>query len=84
MFKKTLGSNQTGQNLTRIDIQQFTGYYAYGFRQYDSQLGRWHVIDKLTEWDFSTSGYAYVGGNPVVYYDVLGLWGGPKGAATKL
>ncbi len=41
--------------------------------QYDAQIGRWHSIDKMAELDFSSSGYAYVGGNPVIFYDILGL-----------
>ena len=42
-------------------------------KQYDAQIGRWHSIDKLVELDFSSSGYAYVGGNPVSLTDYLGL-----------
>jgi RHS repeat-associated protein len=55
------------------EIQPFTGYYAYGFRQYDSQIGRWHSPDKLSEWQYSVSPYSYVGGNPVMLVDIAGL-----------
>ena len=43
------------------ESQPFTGYYAYGFRQLDPQLGRWFAVDKLAEWEYSTSPYDYVG-----------------------
>ena len=55
------------------EIQPFTGYYAYGFRQYDAQIGRWHSIDKMAELDISASLYSYASNNPINYVDILGL-----------
>jgi RHS repeat-associated protein len=55
------------------EFDQNTGYYQYGFRQYDAAIGRWHVLDALAEDYYSTSPYAYVSGNPVSYYDEMGL-----------
>jgi len=54
--------------------QDQTNYYDYGFRQFDAQLGRWHVVDAMSEKYFSTSPYAYVQNDPINHRDYLGLW----------
>ena len=56
------------------ELDKNTGYYQYGFRQYDAEIGRWHVADALAEKYYSSSPYAYVLGNPVGMADVLGLY----------
>ncbi len=55
------------------ELQDQTGYYDYGFRQYEAQLGRWHVIDAMAEKYTGTSPYAYVMNNPVNSVDIMGL-----------
>jgi RHS repeat-associated protein len=45
----------------------------YGFRMYDPELGRWHVIDGHAESYFSWSPYNYVVNNPINLIDLLGL-----------
>lgn len=45
----------------------------YGFRMYNSDIGRWFVIDPLTEKHKALSPYTYVLNNPILYIDVLGL-----------
>ena len=44
-------------------------WYDYGARMYDVQLGRWHVVDALTEDFYSNSSYAYVSNNPIEMID---------------
>ncbi len=56
--------------------QEQTLYYDYGFRQYDAQLGRWHVIDAMAEKYLSTSPYAYVMNDPINHTDIAGLYRG--------
>ncbi len=64
-------------NLLNIkELQDQTNYYDYGFRQYDAQLGRWHVIDAMAENYFSTSPYAYVMNDPINHTDIAGLYRG--------
>ena len=49
-------------------------WYDYGFRFYDPQLGRWHVIDPAIEDNhFEWTPYAYVYNNPIAFTDPFGL-----------
>src|SRR5690606_19371668 len=47
--------------------------YDYGARMYDPALGRWHVLDPLTEKNHMHTPYAYAANNPILYMDWLGL-----------
>ena len=54
--------------------KEFDGMYGlnlfdYGARHYDAALGRWMVVDPLTEGYYNISPYAYVGNNPVNLID---------------
>jgi len=54
--------------------------YAYGWRDYDPSLGRWNVIDQLSEKYYKISPYAYVANNPITTIDpdgryLFGLFG---------
>jgi RHS repeat-associated protein len=42
-----------------------TGFYEYHFRQYDSWLGRWHVVDPMAEAYGTQSPYHFAGNNPI-------------------
>jgi len=47
-------------------------WYSYGSREYDAQLGRFHVIDNYSEKYYSMTPYQYGGNNPVLFIDVNG------------
>ncbi|WKK59672.1 RHS repeat-associated core domain-containing protein [Sphingobacterium sp. BN32] len=61
------GSHSFGSSYT------LEGLYDYGARFYDTEIGRWNVIDPLAENHFDRSGYQYVLNNPLSYLGPLGM-----------
>ena len=48
------------------------GWYDYGARNYDAQLGRFFNIDRFSEKYYSMNPYQYGANNPIFYVDVNG------------
>ncbi|WP_051349304.1 DUF6443 domain-containing protein [Chryseobacterium gregarium] len=70
------------------ELQTESGMYDYGARFYMPDIGRWGVVDPLSELQFEYTPYAYVNGNPIGFNDPTGMIGedpdpkriyGPKG-----
>jgi len=55
------------------ELQEETGWFDYGARMYDAQVGRWGAIDRLSENHYGLSTYQYVMNNPLRYIDPMGL-----------
>ncbi len=56
------------------EIQKMPGgWYDYGARFYDAQLGRWHVVDPMAEKYTTQSPFAYCANSPVNLVDFNGM-----------
>jgi RHS repeat-associated protein len=64
--------NTIMRNTRRLDV--VSGHYLYKYRHYDPQLGRWPSRDPIEE-SGGINLYAFVGNEPINYWDILGLDG---------
>ena len=60
-------------NGKELDIKNGLNWYDYGARHYDAILGRWFVVDPLSEERYSNSAYSYTGNNPINKIDPNGM-----------
>ncbi len=63
------GKEMQNDELANIKL----GWYDYGARFYDAELGRWHSVDPLAESYYSLSPYNYVANNPMLLIDPTGM-----------
>ena len=59
-------------NGKELDTKKGLNWYDYGARHYDATLGRWLVVDPLTEKYYGLSPYVYCNNSPIRYIDPTG------------
>ena len=69
----TLHRNEYQYNGKMFQDELGLDWYDYGFRYYNPQIARWHVIDPLAEKYLSHSPYNYTLNNPIGNIDLFGL-----------
>ena len=61
-------------NGKELDRKDGLDWYDYGARYYDAALGRWHVVDPMSEKYYGVSPYLYCVNNPILLVDPNGMW----------
>jgi RHS repeat-associated protein len=82
----TISSNASPYQYSGKEMLTFNGYNMndYGARYYDAALGRWNVMDELSEKYHSFSCYNFVVNNPMKYVDPNGKELMLHGGATEM
>jgi RHS repeat-associated protein len=68
-----LPDNKYLYNGKELQMDFDLGWYDYGARFYDPQIGRWHVIDPMYARHYDWTPYAYVLNNPIINIDLYGF-----------
>ena len=85
LMASSVGSVQPYKyNGKELDRKGGLDWYDYGARHYDVTLGRWHVVDPLSEKYYGVSPYNYCLNNPLKYIDSDGRQVIPVPAPTPL
>ena len=73
-FTSTASVQPYKYNGKELDQKNGLNWYDYGARHYDAAIGRWHVVDPMSEKYYSMSPYGYCAGSPVCHKDEEGKW----------
>ena len=67
VFSSTGDAQPYKYNGKELDRKGGLDWYDYGARYYDAALGRWHVVDPMSEKYYGVSPYLYCANNPILF-----------------
>ncbi|MES2995173.1 MAG: RHS repeat-associated core domain-containing protein [Verrucomicrobiota bacterium] len=73
----TDSTNQFAYRFSTKPLNFATGFYYYGYRDYDPLTGRWPSRDPIEE-EGGVNVYGFVNNDGVNLWDFLGMWIGPE------
>ncbi|WP_316242834.1 RHS repeat domain-containing protein [Bacteroides bouchesdurhonensis] len=71
-FTSTASVQPYKYNGKELDQKNGLNWYDYGARHYDATIGRWHVVDPMSEKYYRITPYVHVANNPLKYIDLKG------------
>ncbi len=74
LFATTASVQPYKYNGKELDRKNGLDWYDYGARYYDAILGKWYVVDRVSEKYYRLSPYAYCVNNPLLLIDPNGMW----------
>ena len=72
-FTSTANVQPYKYNGKELDQKNGLNWYDYGARHYDAAIGRWHVVDMMSEKYYSVSPYINCANNPINCIDPTGM-----------
>ncbi len=66
-------NNYKFNDATELNNDLDINFYETEFRIYDAQIGRFHQVDELSDFNYDFSTYAFANNNPILMNDPLGL-----------
>ena len=72
LFTASRGVQPYKYNGKELDRKNGIDWYDYGARHYDPAIGKWHVVDPMSEKYYSWSPYVYCKNNPLLRIDLDG------------
>ncbi len=72
-LKRSVNPDASGEEQQFLLNGRELGWYDYGARFYDPQIGRWHSVDPLAELYTTMSPFTYCFNNPIRYVDPNGM-----------
>ena len=72
LFANSTGVQPYKYNGKELDRANGLDWYDYGARQYDAAIGRWHVVDPMSEKYYCLSPYNYCNNEPIGRIDPNG------------
>ena len=73
MVYNKAGASGNKYQFNSKEYQEDLGFYDYGARMYDAEIGRWMAVDPLGEKYYEMTTYNFTFNNPILHVDFNGM-----------